>query len=191
MNLSVFKFARKIPIYKDKERHNRAQLSKYERSRARVPTRTPQSRATTKATTKKRRIPHEATHRSCRLDNGDRGLRSQSANGTARVFPGRKDRIHSVFDNPDPCSNNDRNIAGLIGAGAGAVIGHYLGKNAAATVAGTGIGAVVGMMVGHAMDERRCSLYHIAAAISDETRQRADQGRERQRCERRRGCRGP
>ncbi|CAM2157412.1 OmpA-like domain-containing protein [Paraburkholderia tropica] len=73
-----------------------------------------------------------------------------------------KTEFKSVFDNPDPCSNNDRNIAAVIGAGAGAVLGHYLGKNAAATVAGTGLGAIVGMMIGHAMDERRCNLYHIA-----------------------------
>ncbi|WP_310632171.1 OmpA family protein [Paraburkholderia sp.] len=82
--------------------------------------------------------------------------------GQPEFSPAVKTEFKSVFDNPDPCSNNDRNIAAVIGAGAGAVLGHYLGKNAAATVAGTGLGAIVGMMIGHAMDERRCNLYHIA-----------------------------
>jgi hypothetical protein len=82
--------------------------------------------------------------------------------GQPEFSPAVKTEFKSVFDNPDPCSNNDRNIAAIIGAGAGAVVGHYLGKNVAATVAGTGIGALVGMMIGHAMDERRCNLYHIA-----------------------------
>ncbi|MEM5312345.1 OmpA family protein [Paraburkholderia sp. JHI869] len=82
--------------------------------------------------------------------------------GQPEFSPAVKTELKSVFDNPDPCSNNDRNIAAFVGAGAGAVIGHYLGKNVAATVAGSGIGAIVGMMIGHAMDERRCNLYHIA-----------------------------
>jgi hypothetical protein len=73
-----------------------------------------------------------------------------------------KTEFKSVFDNPDPCSNNDRNIAAVSGAVAGAVIGHYVGKNVASTMVGTGIGLLLGGMIGHAMDERRCNLYHIA-----------------------------
>ena len=82
--------------------------------------------------------------------------------GQPEFSPAARTEFRSIFDSPDPCSNNDRNIAAIIGAGAGAVAGHYLGKSAAATVAGTGLGAIVGMMIGHAMDERRCNLYHIA-----------------------------
>ncbi len=70
--------------------------------------------------------------------------------------------IHNVFDNPDPCSNNDRNIGIAGGALAGALAAHFLGKRNGALIAGAAIGALAGGLIGHSMDSRRCTLYKIA-----------------------------
>ena len=70
--------------------------------------------------------------------------------------------IHNVFDSPDPCSNNDRNIGIAGGAIAGVLAAHFLGKKAGALVAGAAIGALAGGLIGHSLDSRRCALYKIA-----------------------------
>lgn len=68
----------------------------------------------------------------------------------------------NIFNNSNPCSNNDRNIGILAGALAGTVAAHFLGKKGAALVAGGVIGGVAGGLIGHSMDQRRCNLYRIA-----------------------------
>lgn len=70
--------------------------------------------------------------------------------------------VHNIFDNPDPCSNNDRNIGIAGGAVAGLLATHFLGKRGGALVAGAAIGALAGGLIGHSMDSRRCALYKIA-----------------------------
>lgn len=71
-------------------------------------------------------------------------------------------RVHDVFDSPDPCSNNDRNIGIAGGAVAGALLAHLMGKSGKALVAGSALGALAGGWIGHTMDARRCALYQIA-----------------------------
>lgn len=82
--------------------------------------------------------------------------------GQPEFSPAAKAEFNSVFDSPDPCSNNDRNIATVIGVGTGAILGHYLGKSTATTILSAGAGGIVGALIGHAMDQRRCNLYRIA-----------------------------
>ncbi|MDA8093314.1 MAG: OmpA family protein [Betaproteobacteria bacterium] len=69
----------------------------------------------------------------------------------------------SIYDSPNPCSNNDRNIAMTVGAIAGGVIG-YLNHGAKGAIVGAAVGAGGGFLVGHLMDARRCKLYKIAQA---------------------------
>ncbi|WP_052420756.1 OmpA family protein [Paraburkholderia ferrariae] len=90
------------------------------------------------------------------------GCAINSQTGQPEFSAAAKAEFTSVFDSPDPCSNNDRNIATVLGAGAGAILGHYIGKNVAGTVLGAGAGGLVGALVGHVMDQRRCNLYRIA-----------------------------
>ncbi|WP_322009414.1 OmpA family protein [Paraburkholderia sp. J12] len=82
--------------------------------------------------------------------------------GQPDFSPAAKAEFKSVFDSSDPCSNNDRNIGTVLGVGAGALLGHYLGKSTATTILGAGAGGLAGMLIGHAMDQRRCNLYRIA-----------------------------
>ena len=70
----------------------------------------------------------------------------------------------SIFDNPNACSNNDRNIGMLVGAGAGALAGHFIGKSPIATMVGGLVGAGTGGLIGHTFDVRRCELFKIAQA---------------------------
>lgn len=82
--------------------------------------------------------------------------------GQPDFSPAAKAEFKSVFDSSDPCSNNNRNIGAVLGVGAGALLGHYLGKSTATTIFGAGAGGLAGMLIGHAMDQRRCNLYRIA-----------------------------
>lgn len=77
------------------------------------------------------------------------------------VAPAVSSEFKSVFNSDDPCSNNDRNIGIAAGMVAGSVIG-YLTHGAKGAVAGAAIGAGGGFLIGHLMDNRRCSLYKIA-----------------------------
>lgn len=70
----------------------------------------------------------------------------------------------SIFDNPNACSNNDRNIGVLVGAGAGLLAGHFIGKSPIATMVGGLVGAGAGGLIGHEFDARRCALFKIAQA---------------------------
>lgn len=83
--------------------------------------------------------------------------------GQPELSPTVSAHFHSIFDSPDPCSNNDRNIGIAVGAMAGGVLG-YLEHGAKGAVAGAAIGAGGGFLIGHVMDARRCSLYKIAQA---------------------------
>ncbi len=83
--------------------------------------------------------------------------------GQPEVAASAKTQFNSIFNNEDPCSNNDRNIGIAIGAVAGGVIG-YLAHGAKGAAAGVVIGAGGGFLVGHALDARRCELYRIAQA---------------------------
>ena len=71
-------------------------------------------------------------------------------------------KVTDLFDNPNPCSNNARNIGIATGAVVGAVVGHQVQKNEKGTLIGAAVGATVGGLIGHSMDERRCRLYEIA-----------------------------
>ena len=73
-----------------------------------------------------------------------------------------KESIKSIYDNPDPCSNNSRNIGMTVGAIAGALLGHAIEKDAKSTVIGAGAGLLIGGLIGHSMDVRRCELSKIA-----------------------------
>lgn len=84
-------------------------------------------------------------------------------NGRPELSPTVSARFQSIFDSPDPCSNNDRNIGIAVGVLAGGVVG-YLQHGVKGAVAGAAIGAGGGYLIGHVMDSRRCSLYKIAQA---------------------------
>lgn len=73
-----------------------------------------------------------------------------------------KSGIANIYDNSDPCSNNDRNIGITLGIIGGAILGHELKNNTTGTLLGAAVGAGVGGVIGHSMDTRRCALYHIA-----------------------------
>ncbi|MBN3766198.1 OmpA family protein [Burkholderia sp. Ac-20365] len=83
--------------------------------------------------------------------------------GQPEVSASVKTQFNSIFNNEDPCSNNDRNIGIAVGAVAGGVVG-YLAHGAKGAVAGAVIGAGGGFLIGHALDARRCELYRIAQA---------------------------
>lgn len=93
-----------------------------------------------------------------------------------------KNEFNSVFNNQDPCSNNDRNIGIVAGAVAGALLGHTLKDNKTGTLVGAALGAGLGGLIGHSMDTRRCNLYRIAQtnglnlASANITQQKLDQG---------------
>lgn len=71
--------------------------------------------------------------------------------------------LGNTFNNPDPCSNNSRNIGIAIGTGLGVLLGAGLSKkDPGATLAGAGIGAFVGGMIGTDMDNKRCELAKVA-----------------------------
>lgn len=83
--------------------------------------------------------------------------------GQPEVAPAVQTQFNSIFNNADPCSNNDRNIGIAVGAVAGGVVG-YLAHGAKGAAAGVVLGAGGGFLVGHALDARRCELYRIAQA---------------------------
>ncbi len=82
--------------------------------------------------------------------------------GVPQLAPSVKAKFDDLFANSDPCSNTDRNIGIALGAGAGLLAAHYLGKQGGALVAGAALGSLVGGLIGNSMDKRRCALYHIA-----------------------------
>lgn len=73
-----------------------------------------------------------------------------------------KKEVSSIYDSPDPCSNNDRNIGVTVGVLAGAYLGHEIGDNKTGTLIGAALGAGAGGLIGHNMDSRRCALSKIA-----------------------------
>lgn len=73
-------------------------------------------------------------------------------------------QFNSIFNSPNPCSNKDRNIGILAGAVAGALLGHAIRHDRRGTLVGTALGAGIGGLIGHQMDQRRCTLYKIAQA---------------------------
>ncbi len=75
-----------------------------------------------------------------------------------------KNKVVDIYDSPDPCANNDRNIGATVGALAGAILGHEMKNNKSGTLVGALLGAGVGGLIGHNMDTRRCALYKIALA---------------------------
>ncbi len=83
--------------------------------------------------------------------------------GQAEISPEARAQFNSIFDSPDPCSNNDRNIGIALGAVAGGAIG-YLQHGVKGAIAGAAIGVGGGYLIGHVMDNRRCALYKIAQA---------------------------
>ncbi len=71
--------------------------------------------------------------------------------------------FNNTFNNPDPCSNNKRNIGIATGVIAGAIIGKHIGEGKADnTLAGALVGAAVGGMIGADLDKRRCALAKVA-----------------------------
>jgi outer membrane protein OmpA-like peptidoglycan-associated protein len=91
------------------------------------------------------------------------GCAVNPSTGQAEFSPTVSARFHSIFDSPDPCSDNDRNIGIAVGVLAGGVVG-YMEHGVKGAVAGAAIGAGGGYLIGHVMDARRCSLYKIAQA---------------------------
>ncbi|MCX4149503.1 MULTISPECIES: OmpA family protein [Paraburkholderia] len=83
--------------------------------------------------------------------------------GQPEIAPAVKTQFNSVFDSPDPCANNDRNIGIVAGAVAGGVVG-YLVHGTKGAIAGAVIGSGGGFLIGHVLDSRRCALYKIAQA---------------------------
>lgn len=71
--------------------------------------------------------------------------------------------VTSIFDSPNPCSNNDRNIGVVVGGVLGGLLGH-LTHRPSSTGIGVALGAYGGALVGRLIDERRCELYKIALA---------------------------
>ena len=71
--------------------------------------------------------------------------------------------FNSIFNNSDPCSNNDRNIGIVVGVVIGALIGYASHKKKGAFI-GAAVGATGGGLLGHMQDQRRCNLYKIAQA---------------------------
>jgi len=71
-------------------------------------------------------------------------------------------RVTDLFDNPNPCSNNASDIGIVTGAVAGAFVGHRVEKSDKGVLVGAAVGATVGGLIGHTIDERRCTLYQIA-----------------------------
>jgi outer membrane protein OmpA-like peptidoglycan-associated protein len=71
-------------------------------------------------------------------------------------------KVTDLFDNPNPCSNNDSDIGVVTGAVVGAFIGHRVEKNDKGMLVGAAVGATVGGLIGHSIDARRCALYRIA-----------------------------
>ncbi|MEW6467108.1 MAG: OmpA family protein [Pseudomonadota bacterium] len=83
--------------------------------------------------------------------------------GQAEFSPAVTARFKSIFDSPDPCSNNDRNIGIAVGAVLGGAIG-YAEHGVKGAIAGAALGVGGGYLIGHVMDDRRCTLYKIAQA---------------------------
>jgi outer membrane protein OmpA-like peptidoglycan-associated protein len=71
--------------------------------------------------------------------------------------------LSSIFDSPNPCSNNDRNIGMVLGGMTGALVGG-LTHGVEGAVVGAVVGVGGGFLVGHFLDARRCELYKIAKA---------------------------
>ncbi len=82
--------------------------------------------------------------------------------GQLEIAPSAKSEFTSLFANPNPCSNKDRNIGMVAGFIGGAILGHYLGENRTKTLLGAAIGTGIGALIGYGMDARRCKLYRIA-----------------------------
>ena len=70
-------------------------------------------------------------------------------------------QFKNVFDSPDPCSNNDRNIGMTVGVIVGSVVG-YLHNGVKGALVGAAVGTGGGALLGHSLDQRRCELFKIA-----------------------------
>ena len=67
----------------------------------------------------------------------------------------------NTFANPDPCSNNNRNIGATLGVGVGILIASQIDKDWGKAVAVLG-GGLIGGLIGADMDRKRCELSKIA-----------------------------
>lgn len=72
--------------------------------------------------------------------------------------------VSNIYNNPDPCSNNARNLGITLGVLAGAVIGHSQSDNKQGALIGAALGGAIGGAIGHNVDKRRCELYKVAQA---------------------------
>jgi len=83
--------------------------------------------------------------------------------GQTEFSPAMKGQFKSIFNDTDPCSNNDRNIGMAVGAVIGGVAG-YLKNGKKGALVGVAVGTGGGALIGFYLDKRRCKLYKIAKA---------------------------
>ncbi len=91
------------------------------------------------------------------------GCAFNQQSGRPGFSPAVKTQFESIFNNPDPCSNNGRNIGMAVGAVVGGVVG-YLRKGKKGALVGAAVGTGGGALIGYSLDQRRCNLYKIAQA---------------------------
>lgn len=91
------------------------------------------------------------------------GCATNPQTGGLGMAPGVQAKFNSIFNNSDPCSNNDRNIGIAVGTVVGALLG-YANHGEKGALIGATIGAGGGALLGHTQDQRRCNLYKIAQA---------------------------
>jgi outer membrane protein OmpA-like peptidoglycan-associated protein len=91
------------------------------------------------------------------------GCATNPQTGQLEVAPSVQTGFNSIFNNQDPCSNNDLNIGMVTGAVIGGAVG-YVNKGAKGAVLGVLAGGATGGLIGHVLDNRRCELYKIAQA---------------------------
>ncbi len=91
------------------------------------------------------------------------GCATNPQTGQLEIAPSVQTGFNSIFNNQDPCSNNDLNIGMVTGALIGGTVG-YLKKGTKGAVVGVLAGGAAGGLIGHVLDNRRCELYKIAQA---------------------------
>lgn len=86
--------------------------------------------------------------------------------GQPEIAPTVRAHFVSIYDSPNPCSSNGRNIGMTVGTAAGALLGAVIDKQnrAKGAMLGAGAGLGAGYLIGHLVDARRCRLYKIAQA---------------------------